>query len=345
MAKAVKMADIAERLGVSTVTVSKALSGQKGVSEELRQRIREMAEELGYKPPASQGIDRPSLTVGILMSETYIEKYVTFYWEFYQKIITAAARQGCFVLLEVLPLEAEQSEPDIKLLKENKINGLMVLGGLQSSYLSALKKNCPVPVIYMDFYNGQVTEDSIISNNFYGSYFMTNYLFDCGHRAIAYVGTLLATDSITDRYLGYCKSMMEHGVEVKKEWIIPDRDEPRRCFERITLPEHLPTAFVCNCDQTASMVVRALEERGISVPEQASVVGYDDYLHPGLCSVELTTYAVDMARMAEQGVEVLVNKICGREYRTGIQVVEGRLVDRKSVRKIKSATKTQKGKA
>ena len=332
MAKAVKMADIAKRLGISTVTVSKALNGQKGVSEELRERIKAVAEELGYRPPAAGQGDRPSLTIGVLVSETYIGKYETFYWEFYQKIITEAAGKNCFVLLEVLPLDAEQAEPDIKLLKENRIEGLMVLGGLRSGYLAALKSSCQVPVIYMDFYSGKVEEDCVISNNFYGCYKMTNYLFTKGHKEIAYVGTPLTTDSITDRYLGYLKSMMEHGVEVKKEWVIQDREEPRRCFERVTLPKKLPTAFVCNCDQTASMVVHALEERGVSVPEQVSVVGYDDYLHPGLCSVALTTYAVDMDQMAKRGIKLLINKICGREYQSGVQIVEGRLVERDSVK-------------
>lgn len=336
MPKAVKMADIAKRLGVSTVTVSKALNGQKGVSEELRERIKEVADELGYRPPsAGKAGDRPSLTIGVLVSETYVGKYETFYWEFYQKIIKAAARKNCFVLLEVLSLDAEKAEPDLSLLRENKIEGLMVLGGLRRSYLAALKDYCQVPIIYMDFYSGKVGEDSVISNNFYGSYIITNYLFSHGHKEIAYVGTLMATDSITDRYLGYQKSMMEHGMVVKEEWVIPDRGEPRKCFDQITLPKTLPTAFVCNCDQTASMVVRALEERGVAVPEQVSVVGYDDYLHPGLCSVELTTYAVDMAQMAERGVEILISKICGREYCAGIQVVEGRLVERESVREIK----------
>lgn len=334
MAKAVKMADIGKRLGVSTVTVSKALSGQKGVSEELREKIREIAEEMGYKPPASGRGGSPGATFGVLVSEVYIEKYVTFYWELYQKIVTEAARKNCFVLLEVLTAEAEKEEPDIKLLKENRIEGLMVLGSLLSGYLAALKSSCHVPVVYMDFCSGRVEEDSIISNNFYGTYRLTNYLFAKGHREIAFVGTPAATDSITDRYLGYRKAMMEHGEKVRPEWVIHDRDEPRRCFERITLPKELPTAFVCNCDRTAGMVVRALEEREVPVPEKASVAGYDDYLHPGLCSVALTTYSVDMDGMAAEGVKLMLNKISGREYAGGIRMVDGRLIERDSVREI-----------
>ncbi len=335
MSKAVKMADIAEKLGVSTVTVSKALNGQKGVSEELRQRIRETAGELGYRFPASVKSQGESLTVGVLMSEVYIAKYETFYWEFYQKILAEAAKRNCFVLLEVLSADAEKARPDVKLLREQRIDGLIVLGALSDGYLAPLQKSCHVPMVYLDFYSGRAGEYSIISNSFYGSYLMTCHLLEKGHRKIAFVGTPLATDSITDRYLGFRKAMMERGAEVREDWIIPDRDQPRRCFEKLVLPQTLPSAFVCNCDQTAAAVIRALEERGVSVPEQVSVVGYDDYLYPGLCSVALTTYAVDMGKMAGRSVEVLTRMIRGGTYRGGVstlEVVEGRLVERDSVR-------------
>ena len=77
--------------------------------------------------------------------------------------------------------------------------------------------------------------------------------------------------------------------------------------------------------------MKALEECGKRVPEDVSVVGYDDYLYPGLCDVELTSYSVDMKRMARTGIETMVNKISGVSYQTGIQVIEGRLVERASV--------------
>ena len=85
MAKAVKLADIAERVGVSTVTVSKALSGQKGVSEEVREKIRSIAEELGYQQPsaARKSQNQKSYNIGILISERFLDKYESFYWQMY----------------------------------------------------------------------------------------------------------------------------------------------------------------------------------------------------------------------------------------------------------------------
>ena len=87
MAKAVKLADIAEQVGVSTVTVSKALSGQKGVSEEMREKIKNLAEELGYRSPSEtkrQSAEK-QYNIGVLIQEVYLDKYDSFYWKMYQE--------------------------------------------------------------------------------------------------------------------------------------------------------------------------------------------------------------------------------------------------------------------
>lgn len=335
MAKSVRMADIAKQLGVSTVTVSKALSDQKGVSEEMREKIKTLAEELGYKPTVSTKSDvKKSYNIGLLVADTYIERYATFYWEFYQKINSSASRENSFVILEVLETDSERDLIEPKVIQENKIDGLMILGRLSTEYLMMLRKKSRVPVIYVDFYDNKVMADSIISNSFYGAYNITNYLFDMGHKRIGFVGTVLATDSITDRYLGYLKAMMEHGVEPKQDWVVQDRDQHIRIYEQLNLPKDMPTAFVCNSDLTASRLIKTLNEKGYKVPEDISVVGYDNYLYPGLCDVGITTYSVDMERMAQAGIDILVQRINGSEERFEMQVVEGDLVIRNSVERI-----------
>ena len=98
MAKAVKLADIAEQVGVSTVTVSKALSGQKGVSEEMREKIKNLAEELGYRSPSEtkrQSAEK-QYNIGVLIQEVYLDKYDSFYWKMYQEVNKRAVSRGCF---------------------------------------------------------------------------------------------------------------------------------------------------------------------------------------------------------------------------------------------------------
>ncbi len=339
MAKAVKLADIAEKLGVSTVTVSKALSGQKGVSEEMREKIKQLAEELGYKQPSAQRKENnhKSYNIGVLIADRYLDKYGSFYWQMYQLVATRAVAKECFTLLETVTKEGELENEVPKLVLEQKVDGLIVIGRLADSYLQFLKEHVKLPLIYLDFCDEKQDSDAVISDSYYGAYRLTNYLFDLGHTKIAYVGTVLATGSITDRYFGYVKSLMEHGVQTREDWIIEDRDVETGKIDDIhmlKLPEEMPTAFVCNCDLTASYIVKKLQEKGYRVPEDISVVGYDNYLFPGLCEIPLTTYEVDMKEMARRTIHTLIKKMGGETYRQGICIVEGHMVIKESARDI-----------
>ena len=148
---------------------------------------------------------------------------------------------------------------------------------------------------------------------------------------------MLATGSITDRYMGYLRAMMEHGCEVKPEWVIADREMEHGSIDPekyICLPNKLPTAFVCNCDLAASYLIRKLEAHGLKVPQDISVVGYDNFIYPGMCDVGITTYEVDIKEMARRAVHTLIKKISGEDYRHRVYIVEGQLVIKESVRKL-----------
>lgn len=338
MAKAVKLADIAQRTGVSTVTVSKALAGQKGVSEEMREKIKKLADELGYVQPSREkrsGADK-GYNIGLLVEESYIDKYDSFYLQMYQKVATKAMDMGCFTLMEILDRQKAEEYVLPRLLKDQKVDGMIILGKMQDSFLSFLKRQSSVPMVYMDFTDEGQNCDAVVSDSFYGAYQLTNYLFQMGHEKIAYVGTLLATSSITDRFLGYVKSMMEHGKKIREDWVIDDRDISNGYIDEVNLlklPQDMPTAFVCNCDLTAGRLINKLKEGGYRVPEDVSVVGYDNFIYPGICEVEITTYEVDLGKMAQCAIDVLLEKLqTGEVHVPSVHTVEGHLVMKNSVR-------------
>ena len=332
MAKAVKMKDIADKLNISVMTVSKALSGKPGVSEALRARIKELADEMGYIALESE--NKKSYNIGVLLAYYYTENCATFYWKLYQEINTRAVWENRFVLLEIVSEESEKDLSYPKMLRENKVDGVIILGAMSKPYLKMVEEKSKIPVVYMDFYEEEIPEDCVISNSFYGTWEITRYLLKKGHEDIAFVGTLFSTKSITDRYLGYEKAMLENGREIRKDWIIPDRDAARASLEEIPLPEKMPTAFVCNCDVTASRLIKELQDKGYRIPEDISVVGYDDYLYPGLCNVEITSYGVNMELMASTGIDILVRKIEETDYKGGLHVIPGYLVEKESVREL-----------
>lgn len=342
MKKSVRLADIGARLGVSTVTVSKALSGQKGVSDTLRKQIEELAGSMGYVPPSKEPREAKnrSYTLGVLVGERYIDKYDSFYLQMYKQITGRAIARECFAVMEPVSMETEKNNILPKLVADNRADGIIVMGRLSWEYLDFLNENCSLPMIYLDFCDNKKEADAVISDSYYGAYRLTNYLFEIGHTRIGYVGTVLATGSITDRYMGYLRAMMEHGSEVRPEWIIEDREREHGSIDPenyIRLPGQLPTAFVCNCDIAASFLIKALEVRGLRVPQDVSVVGYDNFIYPGICDVEITTYEVDIKEMARRAVHTLIKKIAGEEYRHRVYIVEGQLVIKDSVAALKKS--------
>lgn len=336
MAKDVTLADIAAEFGVSSVTVSKALSGQKGVGEELRERIIARAGEMGYRPRASREDrrDGTSYNIGVLVASRYLGSYDNFYMEMYKQLVAHASAQNCFTVMEIVEEEAERSDSLPMVLKEQRADGVIVIGKMRDDYLRALREEGGCPLLYLDFSNDDPEVDAVISDSYYGAYKMTNYLLSMGHERIGYIGTIMSTASITDRFFGYARAIMEHGIEVKKEWVIDDRDAATGSmyWDGFPLPERLPGAFFCNSDLAASILIRQLSASGIRVPGDVSVAGYDNFLHPGLCDIPLTSYEVDMGEMARRAVKRLIKRMGGDKCNAGLSIVEGRIIPGESVR-------------
>ena len=338
MAKKTTMSDIAAELGISTVTVSKALSGQKGVSEEMRQRIIDLAEERGYQKSFSSKLEE-NYKIGILIAGRYLGNIDSFYGHMYQIFSAKAGKIGSFTMLEVLSDEDEKNLVYPKLIGDGNVDAVVIMGALSEEYLNMLDDKMETPVFYMDFTDRNHKKDSVISGSYYGAYILTNYLFDKGHKDIGYVGTLLSTPSITDRYLGYMRAMMEHGVSINPDWVLNDRDIEDQFIDiekNVRFPKgKLPTAFVCNCDLTASLFMKYLKTKGYSVPQDISLVGYDDFLFAESSSVGITTYKVDMEEMVRRTLKRILHTLKGEKYRGGLSIVEGYLVEKDSVKTIK----------
>lgn len=334
MVKAVRMADIAAKLGVSTVTVSKALAGKDGVSEPIREKIKALADEMGYRYGASSKKNSKNTgNVGILIPSGYVGKTNSFYWDMYELVVKRLANDGYFGILEMVSHEDETQVVEPRVLQDSKIDGLILIGQVANSYLEMLRQ-AKVPTMYLDFYDAESGGSCVISDGFYGMYTVTNYIISMGHRDIRFVGSIHSTSSICDRYYGYRRAMMEHNLPVTEDMVIPDRGDDGTIS--VQLPEKLPTAFVCNCDLVAGNVLNRLKEKGIRVPEDVSIAGFDDYLFPGLSTIKFTTYAVDMDGMTRACVERLLRKIHNPNYEPTLKIVSGRFIVRDSVRRIDS---------
>lgn len=332
----VRLMDIAEKVGVSTVTVHNALSGQKGVSEKLREEILAAAEELGYenhkkqKPKEEQTGDFQK--IGVLIAEKYLGNHTTYYWKIYQELALAATEKQCYTTIETLKNHEEQGAYKLpQMVLQNKVEGLIIIGEIDKRYIRKLKEATSIPIVFLDFYDSELAQDAVIVDSFYGMYLMTKVLFDRGFEEIGFIGSIYATSSIMDRYCGYMKAMTEHRKNIHPEWIIEDRDE--NGIVEFELPKRLPKAFVCNCDLVAGMLVSKLNARGLKVPDDVSVVGFDNFLYPGYADMKITTYEVNTKAMVRVAIKKLMKQFRNPGSGRGLEIVSGHVVMKNSVRR------------
>ncbi|QDA27160.1 LacI family DNA-binding transcriptional regulator [Paenibacillus polymyxa] len=327
----VTMRDIADKLGISSVTVSKALNDKDGVSEELKERIKTLAGEMGYRFNTVAKSMKEGLTynIGVVIPERFTGPGQSFYLHIYQQISRALEPYGYYGILHILHREDEEQLNLPRIYYDRKVDGFILLGQVSKPYIE-LVQTMDQPKMFLDFYDEHADIDSVVTDNFYGAYELTNYLIAQGHRDIAYVGNIYSTSSIQDRFLGYYKSLLEHRLPLRNEWVLSDRDDEGSYVE-MDLPQPLPTAFVCNCDQVAHNLVHQLIGLGYRVPEDCSVVGFDNDVYATLIVPQLTTVGVDIEQMARTAVDSIMKKISHPGSRFGRVLVQGHIVYRDSV--------------
>lgn len=319
--KSITMRDIAAAVGVSTVTVSKALSGDSGVSQEMRDKIIRLAGEMGYiNPNAKRRQAIRPLDIGVLvpLRHFHTESYYSMLYPLLAQELTAA---GHFCLVETLDEASEKACELPMLIRSRHVDGLILMGEPHKDYLKALASQ-DTPIVYMDFYDDEALAPAVVGDNAYGTYRLTSHLIKNGHRDIAFVGHTSLTSSIMDRYLGFYRAMMVNKLRVREEWVISDRDEHGKiCLPE--LPEKLPTAFVCNCDKVAHLVMELLLERGCRIPEDVSVVGFDDFPATPTPFPALSTFRVHFEKMVQTTVKLMIDRCTGESGLPNRMVIGG----------------------
>lgn len=334
MAKNISMYEIAKLFNVSKVTVSKALNDKPGVSEKLREEIKEKAAELGYRMniAAKSLKTNKSYNVGVLIAERYIGERETYYFGVYGKLATKFSDLGYSTIMETLSYESELNLKLPQMYLELKVDAIIVLGQLNTDYLK-LFNDCSIPVLYFDFYANNSNVDSVVVDNFYSGLQITQYLIDRGHKEVGFIGNLYATSSIQDRFLGYYRCLLENKLQINYDYVISDRDETGN-FIDIELPNNLPTAFVCNCDQVAFYLIKKLKENNISVPNDISVVSFDNTIYSTVSEPQITTLDNNVDEMVKVATKIILKKIETPERRYDRVLIKAFIVERDSVKEL-----------
>lgn len=322
------MADIAEKLDISVVSVSKALAGKPGVSEEMRAKVVALAKQMGYELKTYAEVGNTG-NIGVLVSDRFFNEN-TFYSKLYRSLVLSSTSEGLTCMMEIVPDEAEKKAQMPAFVTGRKVDGLIFMGNLDTKYLRAAAAS-GLPCILLDFYIPGGRLDCVVSDNLEGGNALTEHLLEQGLQEIGFVGSIWATSSIMSRYLGYQQALRMAGIVPREDWLLDDRDV-NGLFIPIQLPKQLPQAFICSCDEVAYHLVELLHQKGIRVPEEVAVCGYDDFRYANLCQPQLTTYQVNVDLMAQIAVSRLAEQVRQGENLGIRYTIPGKLVARDSTR-------------
>lgn len=306
----VSIKDVARDVGVSITTVSHALNGYSDVSEKTKERILEAVERLNYAPDINARSlgGKADTTIALLTSELREKDENGFVYGLIYGLFQQCSEQDCEFMLLVTNRAKQERLSFLQLCKKKNLSGVVV-SGLRtddSYYHEILSSNIPCALVDM-----RVTAKnkcSITIDNVRAAKEAVEYLIRLGHRKIGMVNGSKTAEVCAERYNGYASALEEAGIPVCKEYECHCDFIEETAFEKtqkllVKYPEI--TAFFCASDMMAIGAVRAAEAMGMRVPEDISVVGFDDIPIAGYVCKGITTVRQSPAAMGRAGGEAV----------------------------------------
>ena len=332
------MKDIAEHIGVSKNTVSLALRDLPGVSPELKATIRQAAIDMNY---AGFGRlrDQSNTSIIVVVPEVIHEDN-----PFYHRVILGMEQYGTglgiTVVIRTLSADDEKRMQFPRTIDRFQVSGMIAVGNISREYVTMLTER-QIPLVVVDNYFHDLHVDCVLSDNYGGGMQATNHLVNMGHRKIGYCGPIRYAYSFFERWMGCVNSLTLSGIRDHDHYSmteyadnIEEIHSPNhllKCIDRLT---ELPTAFFCGNDRIATAMFRALHHMGMRVPDDVSIVGFDNQTDVHLLVPALTTVNVSRHAMGQRAVEMLIDGINGKHSENACLRLYTNLLARDSVRRI-----------
>jgi len=330
--KRVSMQTIADKLNISRVTVFKALNNQPGVSSELREKIIRLCYELGYDKCTVNL--KGSCNLAYIVPKRYFLENENFYSSIYYYLNKECQKEEIQLSLFIIDAHSEENCILPAQIQANQFSGLLIGGEMNLPFLNALAET-KLPIVFIDFYISGFKSDCIIVDNYYMGYVATNYLINNGHKEIGFLGDPKQTTSISDRFFGYLKALMENDLEYNKDWHLVNNDKNTGLYHLdFDLPDKLPTAFICHCDMAAYFLIQKFAAYRIKVPDDVSVISFDNTQLSQDCNPPLTTIDISKKEFARKALLQMKTRLSEPDLPFQRGYIQTRLIERATVKKL-----------
>lgn len=311
---AVTLKDIARELGVSIVTVSRAVHGRPDVSPETRKAVLDLAARMRYRPNsvARSLVTRRSNVWGLIVPDLMH----SFFVEISQGVESVAAQHNIHIIIVNSHEDVEKERSEILALIERKVDGLIV-ASCQPSYGESnldILEDEHVPFVLVDRYLGERSWNYVLCDNERVGYLATEHLINLGHKAIAHIYCPgLPISNL--RLAGYRHALKDRGIRLQSELERPGgvtQEAGYHAMKSLLALKPAPTAVFAFNDPVAIGIMEAAFDSGLSVPADLAVVGAGNIAHGNMLKVALTTVEQRPFESGQKAAEVLLGAI-GKE--------------------------------
>ncbi len=334
----VTIKDVAKLAGVSPSTVSRTCSNHPSISRETKAKVRKAMQELGYEPnfQASNLVSRNSRTIGIILPDSEDEVYQNaFYLETIRGIGQFCNQKQYMTTLITGKNEEELLQVIKSMLSSGRVDGFIALYSKKNdSVLEHLYDNGITHVLLGKAFEHQNQIIYIDNDNIIAAKEATDYLIQLGHERIAFLGTDNNSVYIQDRKNGYMMSLMEHDIPVNPKYflefdLLDEYDYDKKLREVLT-SDNPPSAVLVSDDILAVALEKTLLKVGIRVPEQLSIISFNNSLFAKLTTPPLSSVDINSYQLGIEAASQIINHIENPNLLATKIIVPHRLIERNS---------------
>ncbi|MCI1944928.1 LacI family DNA-binding transcriptional regulator [Clostridium luticellarii] len=332
MAASIK--DVAREAGVSIATVSRVLNDVDVVNEETKKRVLAAIKELGYRPNivARSLKTQKTRTVGIIIPDISNQ----FYPEIVRGAEDVANIYDYNIMLCNTDLNMEKEMEYLKVLREKMADGVLYMSNSLEPNILELIRQLQLPMVLVESTSEKENIPSVAIDNEKAAYDGVAYLIKKGDKNIAYIGAGEDTlNASATRYKGYKRALEENNLEINKDRIYFSNSKARDGYEGINeiLNKTKIDSIFCTNDEIAIGAINALREKGIKVPEDIDVMGFNNIYLSSIFYPKLTTVSQPIYDMGSVGMRMLIKLINKQELKETNYILPHELIERDSCKK------------
>lgn len=307
--------DVAKKAGVSIATVSFVINDSKHISTETKKRVVKAIKSLKYHPSKSaiNLVSGKTGNIGFILTDDHFLRTEPFYTRIFLGTEFEARSEGYYILLTSIRPDFNEEDILPRFILNKSVDGIIIAGKISQNLIERISAY-NLPTVFIDYIPSNNNHPLVLIDNIQGALLATNHLISLGHTNIAFIGGDIEHPSLFDRLNGYKQALVNANISIKHNLIVtdtkyPDRQNGFNLAKKLFSKNKNVTAVFAGNDAMAIGVMHYLKDNGYKVPEDVSLIGFDDVEADLMLSPPLTTIRVPKIEMGIESLKLMVNTL------------------------------------